>query len=139
MIKDPVLNKALNYTRHGYYGKAIKSLESEVVRYQESFPYYHILGLSCLYAGDFGGAFTYFNRAKNLRLREIGPLLGLALFFLKRGDTEKAVDIYLDVQDIDGKNRIAKRALTLIRKSGGGEELSAWIESGKARSLYPPI
>jgi tetratricopeptide (TPR) repeat protein len=139
MLKDPVLNNALNLTRRGKYGKAIKTLELEAVRYQDSFPYYHILGLACLYAGDFGGAFTYFNRAKNIKFRETGPLLGLALFFLKRGDTEKAVDIYLDIQDIDGKNRIAKRALDLIRKSGGREELAARIESGRARSLYPPI
>jgi tetratricopeptide (TPR) repeat protein len=139
MQRDPVLNKALNLTRRGKYDEAIKTLETEVVRYQDSFPYYHILGLACLYAGDFGGAFTYFNRAKNIKYRETGPLLGLALFFLKRGDTEKAVDIYLDVQDIDEKNRIAKRALAIIRRSGGGEELAVRIESGKARSLYPPI
>ncbi|MDR2143760.1 MAG: tetratricopeptide repeat protein [Treponema sp.] len=139
MSSDPLLNKALNLMRGGKYDSAIKTLESEVFRYQESFQYYHILGLCCLYAGDLGGAFTYFNRAKNIKFRETGPLLGLAFYFLKRGDTEKAVDLYLDVQDIDGGNKIAGKALNIIRKSGAGENLSAWMQSRKAQSLYPPI
>ncbi|MDR0586710.1 MAG: tetratricopeptide repeat protein, partial [Treponema sp.] len=137
MSSDPLLNKALGLMHGGKYDSAIKMLESEVFRYQESFQYYHILGLCCLYAGDLGGAFTYFNRAKNIKFRETGPLLGLAFYFLKRGDTEKAVDLYLDVQDIEGGNKIAGKALNIIRKSG--EDLSAWMQSRKARSLYPPI
>jgi tetratricopeptide (TPR) repeat protein len=139
MSSDPLLNKALSLMHGGNYDSAIKMLESEVFRYQESFQYYHILGLCCLYAGDLGGAFTYFNRAKNIKFRETGPLLGLAFYFLKRGDTERAVDLYLDVQDIDDGNKIAGKALNLIRKTGGGDELSAWMQSRKAQSLYPPI
>ncbi|MDR2049236.1 MAG: tetratricopeptide repeat protein, partial [Treponema sp.] len=139
MSSDPLLNKALGLIHGGKYDSAIKMLESEVFRYQESFQYYHILGLCCLYAGDLGGAFTYFNRAKSIKFRETGPLLGLAFYFLKRGDTEKAVDLYLDVQDIDSGNKIAVNALNIIRKSGGGEGLSAWTQSRKARRLYPPI
>jgi tetratricopeptide (TPR) repeat protein len=137
MSSDPLLNKALDLMRGGNYDSAIKMLESEVFRYQDSFQYYHLLGLCCLYAGDLGGAFTYFNRAKSIKFRETGPLLGLAFYFLKRGDTERAVDLYLDVQDIDDKNKIAGKALNIIRKSG--EDLSAWMQSRKARSLYPPI
>jgi tetratricopeptide (TPR) repeat protein len=139
MAGDPLLNKALNLSKRGKYDQSIKMLESEVFRYQESFPYYHILGLSCLYVGDFGGAFTYFNRAKNIKFRETGPLLGLGLYFLKRGDTDRAVDLYLDVQDIDPANKTAKKALAVIRKYSSPEELSTWIEQGKARSLYPPF
>jgi tetratricopeptide (TPR) repeat protein len=138
MSSDPLLNKALNLMHSGKYDSAIKILESEVFQYQESFQYYHLLGLCCLYSGDLGGAFTYFNRAKNIKFRETGPLLGLAFYFLKRGDTERAVDLYLDVQDIDDGNKIAGKALNIIRKSGGGEALSAWMQSRKAQSLYPP-
>ncbi|MDR1505948.1 MAG: tetratricopeptide repeat protein [Treponema sp.] len=139
MLRDPLLNKALDLMRRGKYDSAIKMLESEVFRHQESFQYYHILGLCCLYAGDLGGSFTYFNRAKNIKFRESGPLLGLAFYFLKRGDTERAVDLYLDVQDIDEKNKIARRALELIRKSGGGENISGWTQGGRARRFFPPI
>jgi tetratricopeptide (TPR) repeat protein len=139
MVSDPVLDKALSLTRRGKYGDAIKMLEAEVFRYQESFKYFYILGLSCLYAGDFGGAFTYFNRAKNIKFKEPGPLLGLAVLFLRRGETDRALDIYLEIFDADGNNPIVKRGLKVIRQYGGTEGLSAWLEGGKISTLYPPL
>lgn len=163
MHGDPILAKALKLARSGKYGQAIKTLEAEVFQDPENFKgiaessrvhhlfddpgnvhvlkdpfqYHYLLGLCCLYAGDFGGAFTYFNRAKSIKFREPGPLLGLALYFLRRGDTEKAVGLYLDVQDLDAGSTIARRALNLIRRSGGGEAISARIQGGKAFRLYP--
>ena len=139
MVTDPVLKKALVLTRHGKYEDSIKLLEAEVFRYQDSYSYYHVLGISCLYAGDFGGALTYFNRAKNIKFREIPTLLGLAVLFLRRGETDRALDLYLEALDVDTNNRTAKRALRVIRKYGGTEELNAWLVRGKLTSLYPPI
>ena len=139
MYSDPVLKKALILTRHGKYDESIKLLEAEVFRYQDSYSYYHVLGLSCLYAGDFGGSFTYFNKAKNIKFKELPPLLGLAVLFLRRGETDRALDLYLDIQDIDPGNRIAKRALTIIKKYGGTDEMTAWLVRGKLASLYPPL
>jgi tetratricopeptide (TPR) repeat protein len=139
MVHDPVLKKAVNLTRRGKYDESIKMLEAEVFRYQDSFSYYHILGISCLYAGDFGGAHTYFSKAKNIKFRSPLTLLGLALLYLRRGETDRALDIYLDVQDIEPDNNIAKKALKIIRKYSGGESLAAWIEQGKLSALYPPL
>jgi tetratricopeptide (TPR) repeat protein len=139
MYADPVLKKALVLTRRRKYEDAIKLLEPEVFRYQDSYSYYHVLGLSCLYGGDLGGAFTYFNRAKNIKFREVPTLLGLAVHFLSRNQTDHALDLYLEVQDIEPSNRIAKRALKIIKKYGGTEELNGWIVRGKISCLYPPI
>jgi hypothetical protein len=139
MLSDPILNKALGMARRGRYGDAIKMLEAEVFRYQESFRYYHILGLSCLYAGDFGGAFTYFNRAKNIKFKEPGPLLGLAVLFLRRGETDRALDLYLEIQEGNEKNPLVQRGLKTIRKYGGTEGFSTWLETGKLSALYPPL
>ena len=139
MVSDPVLKKALRLTRQKKYDESIKLLEAEIFRYQDSFSYYHILGLGCLYSGDFGGAFTYFTKAKNIKFREASVLLGLAALFLRRGETDRSLDLYLDVQDIDPKNRTAKRALKVIRQYGGTEALNAWLTQGKLSCLYPPL
>ena len=139
MVQDPILQKALRLTGKGKYDESVKLLEAEVFRYQESYAYYHILGISCLYAGDFGGAFTYFAKAKNIKFREPSTLLGLAALFLRRGETDRALDLYLDIQDVDPKNSTARRALRVIRKYGGTEELNAWLAQGKLGSLYPPL
>ncbi|MDR2071831.1 MAG: tetratricopeptide repeat protein [Spirochaetaceae bacterium] len=139
MAADPILKKAIILSRRKKYDSAIKMLEAEVFRYQDSFNYYYTLGISCLYAGDFGGAFTYLNRAKNIKMRDPRTLLALAVLFLRRGETGKALDLYLDVQDLDPDNPTSKRALAIIRRHGGTESLGTWLERGKLVSLYPPL
>ncbi|QQO08172.1 tetratricopeptide repeat protein [Breznakiella homolactica] len=136
---DPILTKAARLSKRGRYGEAIQILEPEVVRYHDSFRYYYILGVSCLYAGDYGGAFTYFKRARDIKMREPSVLLGLAILFLRRGETDRAVDLYLEVQEVDPKNRQARRALETIRRYGDPETLQSWLESGKLKKLFPPL
>jgi tetratricopeptide (TPR) repeat protein len=139
MKLDPILTKASRLARSGKYEAAIRTLEPEVNRYHGSFHYYNLLGVTCLHAGDFGGALTYFRLAHDVKSREPTVILGLAALFLRRGETERAVDYYLDVLEIDGKNRIAKKAMTIIRRQAGTDDFSSWLGAGKLPSLYPPI
>ena len=139
MISDPILKKSIHFARAGKYDQALKLLEAEVFRYQDSYLYYHVLGLCCLYAGDFGGAFTYLSRAKNIKFKEVPTLLGLAALFLRRGNTDRALDLYLDIQESDPKNKIAKRGLKIIRKYSGTDELQTWLIQGKLPYLYPAL
>jgi tetratricopeptide (TPR) repeat protein len=66
-------------------------------------------------------------------------LLGLAVLYLRRDETDRAVDFYLDALELDPKNRTAKKAMKVIRKQAGTDSFSAWLEAGKLPSLYPPI
>jgi hypothetical protein len=66
-------------------------------------------------------------------------MTGLAALFLRRGETDRAVDFYLEVQELDPNNRIAKRALKVIKQNGRPEKIAAWIDSGKLPRLYPPV
>jgi tetratricopeptide (TPR) repeat protein len=136
---DPVLRKAARLARSRNYEGAVRILEPEVNRYYGSFRYYYLLGVTCLYAGDFGGAFTYFRLAREVKIRDPLALLGMAALYLRRGETDKAVDLYLDVRDLDPKNKTAKKALAVIRKHSDPDAFSAWLESGKLPGLYPPI
>jgi tetratricopeptide (TPR) repeat protein len=136
---DPILTGAIRLARGGKFREAIHKLESEVVRYHNSFFYFYILGASCLHAGDFGGALTYFKRAREIKIQDPQVLLGLAVLFLRRGDTDRALDLYLEVLDQDGHNRIAQKALSGIRKYSGTDAFSMWIESGKLTRFYPPL
>jgi len=136
---DPVLNKATRLARSRKYESAIRTLEPEVNRYSGSYRYYYLLGVCCLYSGDFGGALTYFRLARDVKMQDPFAMLGLAALYLRRGETGKAVDFYLDVQEIDPKNRTAKKALSVIRKHSDNDSFSAWLEKGKLPGLYPPI
>jgi hypothetical protein len=139
MKLDPILTRASRLARSGKYETAIRTLEPEVNRYHGSFYYYYILGSSCLRTGDFGGALTYFRLAHETKMREPLAILGLAVLFLRRGETERAVDFYLDILETDHNNRIARKAMKVIRRQAGTDNFSSWLETGKLPSLYPPI
>ncbi|MDR2479325.1 MAG: tetratricopeptide repeat protein [Treponema sp.] len=139
MKLDAILTRAGRFARLGKYEAAIRLLEPEVNRYHGSFNYYYILGVSCLHSGDFGGALTYLRLAHDAKPKEPLALLGLAALYLRRAETGRALDFYLDAQELDRNNRIAKRAMKIIRKYGGSETFPAWLESGKLASLYPPV
>jgi tetratricopeptide (TPR) repeat protein len=98
-----------------------------------------LLGSACLRIGDFGGALTYFRLAHETKRRDPLAILGLAALYLRRSETDRAIDYYLDVLDIDHKNRIAKKAMKIIRRQAGTDAFSAWLEAGKLPTLYPPV
>jgi tetratricopeptide (TPR) repeat protein len=139
MKLDPILTRASRFAFFGKYEAAIRTLEPEVNRYHGSFRYYYLLGVSCLRAGDFGGALTWFRLAHDAKIRDPLALLGLAVLYLRRGETDRAVDFYLEVQDIDAKNKTAQRALRIIRRRAGTDTFSVWLESGKLPALYPSV
>jgi hypothetical protein len=136
---DPILTNAAQFAGRGNYNGAVRILSTEVNRYHGSFSYYYLFGVTCLYAGDFGGAKTYFDLARKAKIRDPLVLLGLAVLHLRRGETNRAVEFYLEVQEQDEKNRLVKKALNVIRKNAGTEKFSAWIDTGRLPILYPPI
>jgi len=139
MKMDPILTKAVRLARRKNYDGAIKTLENEVNRYYGSFTYSYLLGLSYLYSNIFGVALRYLKLAVEQKMRDPNALLGMAAYYLNRGDTDKAVNLYLEIQTIDESNRTAKRALKIIRKFPGPENISLWIDSGNLHKIFPPF
>jgi tetratricopeptide (TPR) repeat protein len=139
MKLDPILTRAVRLARRGSYDAAVRTLEPEVNRYHDSFKYYYILGASCLRMGDFQGALLYFKRAREVRIRDPNAILGMAVLYLRRGETDRAVDYYLEVQELDSRNRTARKALGIIRRYAGQNRIADWLESGELRRLYPPL
>ena len=139
MKLDPILGKATRLARSGNYEETIKILEQEEERYRGSFHYNYLRGVCCLHIGDYSGALEQFRNANKIKSKSPLPLLGMAVLYFRRGDIEKAVDFYLDVQELDKKNRCAEKALTMIRKHARMEDFSVILESGKLKKLYPPV
>jgi len=139
MRLDPTLTKASRFARSGNYKEALRILQPEVTRYGRSFAYYYLWGTVCLYAGEFGNALTYLRLAHEIKRRDPSAILGLAALYLRKGDISRAVDLYLEVLDMDPKNRVAKKAMKMIRRHAGTDAFSAWIDAGKLPSLYPTI
>jgi len=139
MKLDPILSKASRLIRSGKYETSLRTLEPEVNRYHGSFRYYYLLGSTCLRAGDYGGALTYFRLAHEANSRDPLAILGLAALYLRRGETSRALDYYLEVLELKPNNRIAKKALKLIRRNAGTDKFTAWLEAGRLPSVFPPV
>jgi len=139
MKLDPILSKASRLIRSGKYELARRTLEPEVNRYHSSFRYYYLLGNTCLRGGDYGGALTWFRLAHDTNSRDPLAILGLAALYLRRGETDRALDFYLEVLELKPNNHIAKKALKLIRRYAGTDRFAAWLEAGKLPSVFPPV
>ena len=139
MKLDPILTKAVILARKKKYDAAIKILENEANRYYGSFTYSYLLGILYLNSNIFGMALSYLKLASQQKIRDTNTMLGLAAYSLNRGDTDKAVDIYLEVQSIEESNKLAKKGLNIIRKYPGPEKISSWIDAGKLHILFPPF
>ncbi|MDR0645129.1 MAG: tetratricopeptide repeat protein [Treponema sp.] len=139
MPLDRVLTKTVRLLRQRKFWDAIHLLEPKIPLYYRSFNCYYLLGLAHLYSNSFGGAIDYFKSARDIKMREPNVLLGFAVLHLRRGETDRAIDLYLEVQDIDEKNKIARKALKIIRKHSRTDTIPEWIDSGRLSELYPPL
>jgi hypothetical protein len=138
-LKKTPLEKALYYLSRRKFTECLDELESSVDLYKDSFSYYLVGGVACLYLNDFGNANLYFQKARQHRQTDATLLLGQAVLYLRHGDTSRAVQYYLDVLDIDHENRTAKKGLAFIREKGTYEEIYRLIDSNALKKFYPPL
>lgn len=138
-MSKSVIELAHSFFRRRQFGKAIIILENAREIYRESFEYYITLATACLYAGDTGNSNRYFQEARHIKLKDTRLLLGQAALFLRRGDTDLAVQYYLEVLELDPENKRAKAAMEFIRREGDYENILKWVDTGKIEKFYPPI
>lgn len=138
MARD-VLNVAGKLMRRRRFDKAIKLLEGRAEIYEGNFDYYLLTAVACLYVGDTGSASIYFQRARNIRLTDTNLLLGQAALFLRRGDTDRAIQYYIEILDNDPGNKIASRAMEFIRSKGDYDTICRWVDTGRIERFYPPL
>ncbi len=135
-----VLQFARKLMRRRKFSRAIALLESNRGKYSGSSEFYLALGTSCLYVGDYGNAWNYYEEARKSRVQGTELYLGQAVILLRRGETERAVQYYLDIQSMNPNNSVAADALEFIRKSNNSYDIiSAYFDSGKIERFYPPL
>ncbi|MCL2719995.1 MAG: tetratricopeptide repeat protein [Treponema sp.] len=139
MKADPILNKAALLAKKRFYEEALKILKEEEDRYYGSFKYYYLYAVISLYSGSFAEAHEYFNLARKIKIKDPQTMLGQAVLYLRRMNTGQAVEYYLNVQEMEPKNRIAKKALAVIRKYSASEALSDWLSFDRLKKLFPAI
>jgi hypothetical protein len=133
------LEKAIAAFQKGKYAEVTAILEPMVVHYRDSFRFYYLLGLSCLYSGDLGGSATYLKRADQLKAGDTDVELAMAALHLRKRDIKSALESYLDIVDEHPKNREAAKALDFLRKNGEEGKIAELVDTGEIRKFYPRI
>jgi len=140
MRADPILSKAAILAKKGDYDTALKILRDEEDKYNGSFKYNYLCAVISLHAGSYEDSREYLNYARKIRQKDVNLMLCFAVHYLRRPNTVQAVNYYLDVLEMDPKNKIAKKALAVIRNYSSSESLSEWISApDKLNKLFPPI
>jgi len=136
-MADQELKKAQVLFKRRKFSAVISMLEPRVIDYRDSFEFFYILGVSCLYMGDTGAAKDYLHRCETIEGTNVSLLTAQAAMYLRRGDTNQAVETYLMILDYEPGNKIASRAMTFIRTKGDIATISQWVSSGKIKRFYP--
>jgi hypothetical protein len=134
-----VLSRAHQLFRRRRFSHVIRLLESQIFRYRNNAEFYALLGATCLYTGDFGGAESYLRRAEQLNEDDVPTQLGLAAIAFKRGQTEAALNTWLKVIDLEPGNKKALKALNALRKSTNWEGTVVSSTAINLRNVLPSL
>ena len=113
----------------------IALLEPLTPVYRDNVRFSVMLGTAYLHQEDIGGAYSSFRRVQSLDFKNRNALLGLAAVLVRRGESDKAVQLYIEMLERNPADRAASRALNFVRHCSDPAELSE--NSRKLRSLYP--
>ncbi len=133
------LEKAKLLLRKRQFSSVVKLLEPLLFDFRESFQYFYVLGLACLYLGDVGGAETYFKKARQIKMNDVNLILAQACLFLRKGSVDRALEYCLDALELEPKNKYAIKFLSLIRRKGDKETMIQWTHDGRIKVFYPPL
>ena len=132
-----ILDRAARLSARGKYGEVVVLLEPQLPIYRESARYYQLLGSACLRTGDSGGAYTYLKRAEQLDPRNVDTVLCLAALHLRRGETQKAIELYLQAQELRPDDALAAKSLAFMRREDAEERIPELVEKGGFERFYP--
>ena len=114
MAKNP-LEEAEALYRKRRWAHLISLLEPLSAVYRESARYFVLLGTAYLYKEDSGGAYSCFRKAQSLDFRDSDAALGLAAVYIRRGETDKAVQLYVELLERSPRQKKARRGLDCLR------------------------
>lgn len=151
-MPSSILEQAKKQFAKGNYQQVISLLEPHVTQYvvsgntkdvlynasfNKSFPFYLYLGLACLHTGDIGGAVDYLACARKIKLTDPDLLCAQAVLFLRRGDTVRAIDYYLEAIEYNPNHELARSGLEFIRTHNTPEAIEEAVQSGEIKKFYP--
>lgn len=111
------LEEAERLYRQKAWRKMIALLEPLSALHRDLARYSFLLGIAYLYCDDTGGAYSSLRRAQHIDFRDSETAMALAAVYLRRGESDKAVQQYIDIIDRSANAKKARKALEYVRKN----------------------
>ncbi len=134
MARNPIEEAEGLYARRNWPG-LIALLEPLTPVYRDNVRFSVMLGTAYLHQEDIGGAYSSFRRVQSLDFKNRTALIGLAAVLVRRGESDKAVQLYIEMLERNPSDRAARRALNFVRHCPDPTALAG--NGRKLRSLYP--
>lgn len=136
-MRNKSLKKASKLFSTRKFTMVLQILEPQVFRYRQNFDFFYYLGMSCLNTSDYGGGYSYLQRAIDLKPDDVNTLAGLAVVHLKRQENSEALQYWFQILDLEQDNRLAKKGLEILKKYSKQDDLLEYLDSGKISHLLP--
>lgn len=134
MAANPLEEAERLYARRRWR-ELIDLLEPLASLYRESARYAYLLGSAYLHREDLGGAYSCFRRAQQLDFRDADVAAGLAAVYIRRGEGDKAIQLYIDALERNPRDPLAKKGLSYMRACAASDSDPASMK--KLKALYP--
>lgn len=128
------LEEAEALYRRRHWADLINLLEPLASVYRDNARFSVLLGAAYLHKEDVGGAWSCFRRAQSLDYRDPDASYGLAAVSIRRGETDRAVQLYVEMLERRPGDRKARYGLDLVRTTRNHERIAS---SRRLRRLYP--
>jgi len=142
MSSKNIFKEATTLFKRKKYGKVISLLEPKITLYRNSFRYFYLLGMSCLYRRDWSSAYSYLKKAYSINPDNINIATAYGLLLVRKGARKDGLEIILKIvenSDFRFKKgyKRASKILNIIRKSGSEKDLVVILETNRFRSYFP--
>jgi tetratricopeptide (TPR) repeat protein len=137
MSYTALLRKAQRTLKAGQYREVIRLLEPKVPIYTDDPLFYYLLGCACYHQGDIGGSHLYLQRGIACSFDDLNLRLMLAAVALRRRDTAQALQMWLEVIELNPDNRRARQGINALKSLDNEIELSRFVRSSRFKKLLP--
>lgn len=135
-----LLAKASSLFRRKKYSQVIALLEPALPMYRQSFRFYYLLGMSCIYQRDWTGGYNYIKSAYTINDSNIYIGVVWAMLLIRNREFNEGLLLLLNIVDNrefykqNGYKR-AKRLLNMVRKCGKEKDVVETIDQHLSKYL----
>lgn len=137
MTKNPLAEAELLFRRRRW-AQLIKLLEPVEAIFHENVRFLFLLGAAYLQAEDIGAAYGCLRRGRQLDFRNVPVMASLAAVHVRRGESDKAIQLYIEILEREPKNVPARRGLDYLRRHANDFENHDSSSANRLmKRLYP--